>query len=210
MKQFYLFLTILLTTKFARGDVCTDDLFPVFSGGKRDEHVNCIVYDESTDLIIVGGNSTSADYAALSSGPFLYAIDLQGNWQWGVSFENKTNVIADISGCAMSSNGHALTILGSNYDSVPTIFEVGLVDGSISLMFSLEHSFEVDPQYTTYGAIYHDNRDSWNWNYAYIYVAFMRGHVQEYIKVQTSRYEPRIDTVYEFDSLHDRQQQATD
>ena len=77
-------------------------------------------------------------------------------------------------------------------------------------MMSLEYSFDTSPEYTTFGSIYHDTRDTWATNKAYIYVAFMRDHIQQYIKIDMSRFSPRIDTIYEFDSLHDRQKQATD
>ena len=80
MKHFHFFLTVLFAVKFASCEICKDDMFPVYSGGKRDEYVNCLVYDSNTEQIVVGGNSTSSDYAGLGSGPFLYAVDLQGNW----------------------------------------------------------------------------------------------------------------------------------
>ena len=59
----------------------------------------------------------------------------------------------------MSSNNYALTLFGSNFDTTPTILEVNLLDGSTRMMFSLEHSFDNISKYTTYGAIYHDNKD---------------------------------------------------
>ena len=119
----------MMMVGLAVGSECNGDLFPIYSGGKRDEYANCIVYDSRTEQILIGGNSTSSDYAKLGNGPFLYALDLQGHWQWGFSFENQTNIIADISGCSMASDGKALTLLGSNFDSSPTIIEVDPQDG---------------------------------------------------------------------------------
>ena len=71
---------------------CSADYFPVYSGGQRAEIVNCFVYDEANQLVIVGGESNSADYvgpgvqdatALTEYRGFIYALDLQGNWQWG-------------------------------------------------------------------------------------------------------------------------------
>ena len=43
---------------------CSYDMFPIFFGGKNgDEKVSCFVYDEKHDLILIGGNTTSDDFA---------------------------------------------------------------------------------------------------------------------------------------------------
>jgi hypothetical protein len=56
---------------------CREKLFPITSGGSKDEKVSCTFHDEVNDLIIVAGNSTSEDYApAANDHAFAYAIDM--------------------------------------------------------------------------------------------------------------------------------------
>ena len=68
---------------------CSADYWPVYSGGSRAEVVRCFVYDDTNQLVIVGGDSNSADYVgtgveegAATTDPrgFIYALDLDGNW----------------------------------------------------------------------------------------------------------------------------------
>jgi hypothetical protein len=44
-------------------DACTYKQLPIFVGGADDEFVNCLVYDPRTDMIVFGGNTTSANFA---------------------------------------------------------------------------------------------------------------------------------------------------
>ena len=46
---------------------CSEDYFPVYSGGRRAEVVNCFAYDEAKQLIIVGGESNSDDYVGFEN-----------------------------------------------------------------------------------------------------------------------------------------------
>ena len=41
----------------------------------------------------------------------------------------------------MSSDGTSLSVLGKNGNSIPTIMDIDTKDGSVSMFFSLEHSF---------------------------------------------------------------------
>ena len=67
---------------------CSADYWPVYSGGARAEVVRCFVYDDTNQLVIVGGDSNSADYVGPggvdggATGPrgYIYALDLDGNW----------------------------------------------------------------------------------------------------------------------------------
>lgn len=62
-------------------DVCKEKLFPVSSGGSKDEKVSCTMNFPKEKLILVAGNTTSEDYApAASDHAYLYAIDYDGNW----------------------------------------------------------------------------------------------------------------------------------
>ena len=91
---------------------CQERLFPISSGGSKDEMVSCTVYDEKNGLIVVAGNSSSQDYApAANDHAFAYAVDLDGNWRWGKFFYNVSFAISTISGCQMDANNN-LVMLG--------------------------------------------------------------------------------------------------
>ena len=81
---------------------CKDKLFPISSGGSKNEMVSCTLNykNESTDLIIVAGNTTSDDYApAANDHAFMYAVDMEGNWMWGNFYYNVSFAVSTISGC---------------------------------------------------------------------------------------------------------------
>ena len=62
-------------------DQCTYKLLPIYAGGSSDERVNCIKYDPLSGLILVGGNTTSDNFApAANDHGFIFAIDIDGNW----------------------------------------------------------------------------------------------------------------------------------
>ena len=68
---------------------CQDQIFPITAGGTGEEYVSCTVLDEKNNFIIVGGNTTSADFGpAPAPSGFLYAVDVHGSWQWGNVFFN--------------------------------------------------------------------------------------------------------------------------
>jgi len=79
---------------------CEYNIFPIYAGGTSNEHINCFAYDPSSELILVGGNTTSSDFApAANDHGFLFAIDTSGNWKWGKFFYNVSYAISDVSGC---------------------------------------------------------------------------------------------------------------
>lgn len=81
-------------------DTCKEKLFPITSGGSKDEKISCIMNYDEHNLILVAGNTTSEDYApAANDHAFVYAVDFDGNWQWGKFFYNVSFAVADISGC---------------------------------------------------------------------------------------------------------------
>ena len=116
---------------------CSADYFPVYSGGLRAEVVNCFLYDDTSSLIIVGGESNSADYvgggfqsdARTSVHGFLYALDLDGNWQWGRQYFNGPNVVTNITGCQMSSNKKSLSVFGMQSHTVPIVMDIDPLNG---------------------------------------------------------------------------------
>ena len=143
------------------GDSCKERLWPVSSGGSRDEKVSCTFYDEVNQQIIVAGNSTSDDYApAANEHGFVYALDFDANWKWGKFFYNVSFAVSTISGCHLDANNNLVALAVG--DSKPVIMEVNLVDGQVSSFLSLEKITEDStsmPLFYTYGAIYHDVQD---------------------------------------------------
>jgi len=92
---------------------CSYKLLPIYAGGSADERTNCIQYDPISKYIIVAGNSTSDNFApAANDHAFIYAIDLNGNWQWGKFFYNVSYAFSNVAGCRFSSDGSSLTFDG--------------------------------------------------------------------------------------------------
>ena len=93
---------------------CSEDIWPVYAGGsKGSEKVTCFVYDPLNQLIIVGGVTTSEDFApAPNEHGYLFALDLSGNWKWGNFFYNVSFAISAIDGCRLSSDGSSVSVMG--------------------------------------------------------------------------------------------------
>ena len=190
-------------TALELSDVCKWKLFPIFAGGTSKEHVNCFIYDPNTELIIVGGNTTSEDFApAANDHGFMYAIDLEGNWQWGKFFYNVSYAVSDISGCQLNSDRSSLTIFGMG-NSQPLLIDMDTTDGSIEKFMSFDHTLASDdnvPTYKTYGGLYHDMRDPTDYK-EYFYLSFLMDLKIEFLKVSNEA-EPEIQWVYEY-ALYD-------
>lgn len=93
--------------------VCDYHLMPLYMGGLKKENINCFNYDDPSGVIIVGGNTTSDNFApAANDHGFLFAIDLTGNILWGKFYYNLSYAMSDISGCSKSTDGSSLTIIG--------------------------------------------------------------------------------------------------
>jgi len=107
-------------------DQCKYQLFPISSGGSKDEKVSCTVFDPVNQFIIVAAN----DHA------FAYAVDLDGNWKWGKFFYNVSYAMSTISGCEVDDNSN-LVLLGQG-NSVPVIMELNTIDGTVLKFMSLE------------------------------------------------------------------------
>ena len=148
-QQVNLITLIILSLSFCTAFAdCTADYFPVYSGGRRAEVVNCFVYDETKELLIVGGESNSDDFVGFETGlrldqavhGFLYALDLNGNWQWGKFYYNDSVAIRNITGCQMASNGQSLSVFGMSNSSLPTIMDIEPLDGTINKLTYLNGS----------------------------------------------------------------------
>jgi hypothetical protein len=171
-------------------DNCKEKLFPVTSGGSKDEKVSCTMDFADKNRILVAGNTTSEDYApAASDHAFLYSIDLEGNWVYGKFFYNVSFAISTISGCSRNSEGNAVMIGTGN--SVPIIMEVNPVDGQVLKFLSLEKVGTTQvlmPWYATYGAILHDLNDASDGK-SYYYASFIMDDELILMKINTKTYE---------------------
>jgi len=168
-------------------DTCKERLWPVSSGGSRDEKVSCTFYDEVNQQIIVAGNSTSDDYApAANEHGFVYALDFDANWKWGKFFYNVSFAVSTISGCHLDGNNNLVALAIG--DSKPVIMEVNLVDGQVESFISLEKVTEDTtsmPLFYTYGAIYHDLEDEDD-GLAYYYTSFIMDDYLQILKIDSS------------------------
>jgi len=166
---------------------CQERLFPISSGGSKDEMVSCTVYDKKNQYIIVAGNSSSEDYApAANDHAFAYAVDLQGNWMWGKFFYNVSFAVSTISGCHLDANNR-LVLLGQG-DSKPVIMELEPKDGLIKKFVSLEKigtTSDDQPWYKTFGAIYHDTSDYYEPRKSFYYVAFIMSDYTQILKIDS-------------------------
>jgi hypothetical protein len=143
---------------------CQYDIFPVFIGGVNGgEKTSCFVYDPKTDLILIGGNTTSDDFAPASNEHgFLMAIDTLGNYKWGNFFYNVSYALSDIQGCQMSASGDTLSILGVG-NSQPVLMSIKPDEGTIDTFLSIEFKDRSDdnvPEYAVAGAIYNQEVDN--------------------------------------------------
>lgn len=177
--------------------VCKEKLFPVSSGGSKDEKVSCTMNFPEHELVLVAGNTTSEDYApAASDHAFLYAVDYEGNWQWGKFFYNVSFAVATISGCTVDENGNAVFLGMGN--SVPIIMEVNPTDGAVLKFMSLEKigtTSTLMPWYATYGAIHHDLKDRSDGK-SYYYASFIMDDALIITKINSKTLEVRYSYQY--------------
>jgi hypothetical protein len=124
---------------------CAYDTLPVFLGGRNgDEKISCFLYDARNDVIIVGGNTTSDDFApAPYEHGFLMAMDTSANIKWGKFFYNVSYALSDIAGCQMSSEGNTLSVIGQG-NSQPVLMSVQTGDGTIDRFMSIEYKDRTD------------------------------------------------------------------
>lgn len=198
-------LSLLSITYFGRvvaqelTEQCAYDLFPTFIGGLTgSEKIGCFLYDEKNDIILLGGNTTSDDFApATNNHGFLLAIDSKSNWLWGNFFYNVSYPISDIYGCSMSSDGNSLAVIAMG-NSQPVIMNINPFDGVINTFISIEYEGRTDdslPEYAVDGAIYNDNSDYQDFQ-DYFYTAFTMNDTLHMIRVRNGD-EPQIDWDYE-------------
>lgn len=205
-------LSVLAITSYAKlwdnekgsaDDACAQNIWPIFAGGSNRDLVNCFAYHAESNLILVGGNTTSSDFApAANDHGYLYALDMDGNFKWGRFFYNVSYAVSDISGCQLSSDGASLAVFGKG-KSQPIVMEMDIAKGTSKNFLSMEYyltSDTVTPAYDTFGAIYYDKKDYFNGK-PYYYLSFLMDKKLEMVRMeapQTESGKPIIDWSYEF------------
>jgi hypothetical protein len=192
---------------------CSYNLFPVYMGGSSDEKVGCFVYDPKNELFIIGGNTTSEDFApAQNNHGFLVALNKDSDWVWGKFFYNVSFALSDVTGCKMASDGNSLIVLGIG-NSLPVYMEVDTSDGTIKQFISILWHLASDvvvPVYTTQSGIYYDKNDFFD-KKEYIYWSFTMDDKIQMLRMQNvppERGNPVLDWAFQFDDF--TQAQATD
>jgi len=168
---------------------CKEKLFPITSGGSKDEKVSCTFHDKVNYLIIVAGNSTSDNYVPASNDhAFAYAVDMDGNWIWGKFFYNVSYPVSTISGCTVDDNNNVVFLGMGN--QVPVIIELDPKNGNILKFMSFDKVGDTEtsmPQFTTYGAIYHDTKDEDD-QQSYYYASFLMNNAIQMLKINSATY----------------------
>lgn len=187
VQQLLLALTLLLGSMAPQvAAQCGEAVWPIYAGGSAgNEDVRCFLFDPIEQLIIVGGVSSSEDFApAPNDHGYLFALDLQGNWRWGSFFYNVSYAVSQIDGCQLSSDGTSIAVMGIG-NAQPLMMDLNTKDGSFNRFISLEYietSDSVVPQYENYGAIYYDKRDFRDFQ-PYFYSAFIKDDVMFMLRV---------------------------
>ena len=130
---------------------------------------------------------------------FMYALDLDGNWQWGKFFYNNSVAIRNITGCNMASNGQSLTVLGMANTSHPVIMDIRTRDGTVDkftyIKGELIDSYIQADLLQTFGAVYRDNKDPLD-GLDYTYVSFLTSNYTRIVRILNTDSE---DTRYDYD-----------
>jgi hypothetical protein len=182
-------------------------------GGSSNEKVGCFMYDPKNDLFIIGGNSTSEDFApAQNNHGFLVALDIEANWKWGKFFYNVSYALSDVTGCKLASDGNSMIVLGQG-NSLPVYMELDTEEGTIKQFISVLWHLATDtvvPVYATQSGIYDDKKDSLN-KQEYIYWSFIMDdtiQMMRMMNVPPASGNPIIDWAYSFNQFTTAQ--ATD
>ena len=132
-------LSLLFTIRQVAAQ-CEDSYWPIYAGGATgNEDVRCFVYDPIEQLIIVGGTTTSSDFApAANEHGYMFALDLSGNWMWGNFFYNVSYAVSSIDGCQLSSDGESLAVAGMG-NSQPLLMDINTLDGSLNKFISIDY-----------------------------------------------------------------------
>ena len=164
-------------------------MFPVTTGGIFDEFVNCTLYDEVNDLIIVAGETLSATFGPNTQPHgFAYALDNDGNWIWGYYYYNVGTGLAGISGCKFDQNGDLLFFWKSQ--EKPYILKINTAEPNTTLSYVTlspikdeDAEEEAENYFELFHAFYHDIEDPYD-GLAYYYLSFLLDKSLYIVKVQ--------------------------
>lgn len=210
ISQVLLALSLLLMTSRVSAQ-CEDSYWPIYAGGaKGNEDVRCFIYDPNQQLIIVGGTTTSEDFApAPNEHGYMFALDLSGNWKWGSFFYNVSYAVSSVDGCQLSSDGESLAVAGMG-NSQPLLMDINTVDGTFNKFISLDYidaTAENVPSYEQFGGIYYDKRDYRDYQ-PYFYGAFIKDSAMFMLRVADGGATPTIDWNFQFVNYSDEEELA--
>lgn len=161
--------------------------------------------DKSRSYIITAGWTTSEKYVPSVNPPhaYMYAVDLDGNWQWGKFYYNQSISINSITGCHLNDAGMILTTGLSDPTAIkPYIMEVNPENGKVEHFVYFVRTEEDDfTEYITTNGIYHDLRDPADGE-QYYYASFVYNHKRMQL-VKARRDTGEIKWNYQYEALQD-------
>lgn len=164
-------------------DVCEYKRFPIIAGGSADETIQCMMYDPTSDYMIMAGKTNSNNFApAQNDHGYIYALDASGNWMWGNFFYNVSYAVSTITGCKMSSQNTYITIFGVA-NSLPIIMLLNKADGSINTFLTIAtvKTYTTTPSFVTSSAFYFEEKDPVDGK-AYFYLSYTMNKVLQILK----------------------------
>lgn len=88
-------LLATLASGSLNNSACNYKMFPIFTGGSKDEDVRAVQVIPNSNLIVVAGQSTSPDFVpAANPHAFVFAVDQKGDWKWGHFFYNVSYAVS--------------------------------------------------------------------------------------------------------------------
>ena len=115
-KLYYVLLIVPLLSNLisSKKSKCDDLSWPVYVSSGYNDTSNCLAYDKTNRLMIVGGTSQdiSDDNPLMNKTGFVYALDVDGNWMWSHTFLDGSNSLSEINQCAMSSDSKSSVVYG--------------------------------------------------------------------------------------------------
>jgi hypothetical protein len=154
-------------------------MFPISVGGELDDFVNCTIYDEVNQHMIVAGVSSSMNFVPTENPHgFAYAVDTAGNWIWGKFYYNVGTSLESISGCKLDEENNLL-FFGTS-DMKPVILKINADKSDKPQNYTILEELEIDTEFKTFSAFYHDVKDPSD-GLPYYYMSYIVNETDVYI-----------------------------
>jgi hypothetical protein len=125
-----------VSSKLSEG--CMYQNFPQFIGGTKNENIQCMLYDEVNDRVIIGGTTGSSDFCpAENDHGYILALNSDGDWHWGNFFYNVSYSISDITGCSYTSKNTSIALFGKS-NQKPIAMTINKDTGKVETFVSVE------------------------------------------------------------------------